>query len=98
MRKRLKQLLAEYGIVAVVLYFLIFFLVLGGVWIGIRAGWKPRSVSGGLGTFAAVYIITKLTQPLRIAATLVLTPFVARLYEKITGRSATRPPSNSTAG
>jgi hypothetical protein len=89
MRKRLNQLLAEYGAVAVVLYFAIFFLVLGGVWLAISAGWKPASVSGRAGTFAAAYIVTKITQPIRIGATLVLTPLVARLYERVTGRTRT---------
>jgi hypothetical protein len=39
-----------------------------------------------VGTFAAAYIATKLTQPLRIGATLVITPFIARLYERMRGR------------
>ncbi len=78
MRRTLKQVFTDYGPVALVLYFAIFFLVLGGVWLGLRAGWTPKSMSGSAGTFAAAYIITKLTQPLRIAATIVLTPIVGR--------------------
>lgn len=88
MRKTVKQLLNEYGTVAVVVYFAIFFAVLFGSWAAIRLGWSPESAAGATGTFLAAYIFTKLTQPVRIAATLLLTPFVAKLYERVTGRSA----------
>jgi len=91
-RKSLKDLLAEYGAVAIVLYLAIFFLVLGGVWLALRAGWTSRSATGTAGTLAAAYIITKLTQPIRIGATVVLTPIVARLYERLTGRAPGSPP------
>ena len=87
MRKTLKNILAEYGTVALVLYLVIFGLVLCGTWVALRAGWSPASASGKAGTFAAAYIITKLTQPLRIGLTVVLTPFVAKLYDKVTGRA-----------
>lgn len=85
-KKTVQALLAEYGTVAVVVYFVIFFAVLGGFWLAIRLGWQPSSAAGSVGTFAAAYIATKITQPLRIAATLVITPFVARLYERVRGR------------
>ena len=93
MRKTLSNLLTEYGAVAVVLYLVIFALVLAGAWFALKAGWSPASASGKAGTFAAAYIITKLTQPIRIGVTIVLTPFVARLYERITGRSRPDLPS-----
>ena len=88
MRKTARELLAEYGAVAVVVYFAIFFAVLFGFWAAVRFGWRPASLGGSVGTFAAAYIATKVTQPVRIAATLALTPFVARAYERVTGRRA----------
>ena len=86
MKKTVQALLAEYGTVAVIVYFVIFFAVLGGFWLAIRLGWEPSSAVGSVGTFAAAYIATKLTQPLRIGATLVITPFIAKLYERMRGR------------
>ena len=86
MRKTFKHLLTEYGAVAVVVYFAIFFAVLGGFWVAIRTGWRPESAAGTVGAFTAAYIATKLTQPLRIAATLLLTPLVAKAYERLRGR------------
>jgi hypothetical protein len=84
--------MAEYGVVAVVLYFAIFFLVFGGVWVALRAGWNPSSAASNAGTVAAAYVITKLTLPIRIAATVALTPLIARFYERITGATPTAPP------
>lgn len=86
--------MAEYGVVAVVVYFTIFFAVLGGFYFAIRLGWHPQGVTGGVGAFAAAYIATKLTQPLRIAVTLGLTPLVAKLYERVTGKRVSRAKSS----
>lgn len=89
-RRTLKQIAAEYGTVAVVVYLTIFTVVLLGSWAAISFGWKPSSVGAGVGSFTAAYIATKITQPLRIAATLALTPIVARAWERI------RPPKART--
>ena len=86
MRKTIKHILTEYGTIALIVYFAIFFLVLGGFWMAIRFGWRSDSTAAGVGTFAAAYIATKLTQPLRIAVTVVVTPFIAKLYERLRGR------------
>jgi len=90
-KKTVQKLMAEYGTVAVIVYFTIFFATLGGFWLAIRFGWRPSSAAGSVGTLAAAYIATKLTQPIRIAATVVVTPFVAKLYERARGRSARVP-------
>ena len=90
-KKTVQNLLTEYGTVAVIVYFAIFFATLGGFWLAIRFGWRPSSTAGSVGTLAAAYIATKLTQPIRIAATLVATPFIAKLYERVRGRQATKP-------
>ncbi|HEX2723765.1 MAG TPA: hypothetical protein VHM24_12690 [Gemmatimonadaceae bacterium] len=85
MRKTLKQIFAEYGVIAVVLYLAIFFVVLVGAWFAIRSGWAPRGVAGTAGAWTAAYIVTKLTQPVRIAATILLTTFVGKLWRRPVG-------------
>lgn len=82
MRRTLKDVLAEYGAIALVVYLVIFAVVLTSFAFAIRFGFRPESTAGGLGTLAAAYIATKVTQPLRIAGTLLLTPLVARLWER----------------
>ena len=71
---------------AAVVYFTIFFAVLFGFWVALHFGWRPSSAAGTAGTLAAAYVATKLTQPLRIAATLALTPLAARLYHRAARR------------
>jgi hypothetical protein len=102
-RRTLKNIAAEYGAVALVVYLAIFAVVLLGSWAAIHLGWKPASAGGRVGSFTAAYIATKLTQPLRIAATLALTPVVARAYERMrpSARTAARvesPASVETPG
>jgi hypothetical protein len=91
-RKTFKNILAEYGTTALVVYLVIFTLVLFGFWVGIRLGWQPESAAGNVGAFTAAYIATKVTQPLRIGATLLLTPLVAKGWERVTGRSPAAKP------
>jgi len=89
-RKTFKQILAEYGPIALVVYLLLFTMVLAAFWMAIRFGWRTESVAGNAGAFTAAYIATKLTQPLRIAATLLITPLVARVYERMRPGTAPR--------
>lgn len=94
MRKSLKQLLAEYGRVALAVYIVIFLAVLVGTWAAIGLGWQPESATGSVGALGAAYLVTKLTQPLRIAATIGFTPLVAKVqewYASRSGRAALRP-------
>lgn len=78
-KERLKALLAEYGRVAIWTYFTLFALALVGFAVAIAAGVKVESAQGHASVLGAAYVATKLTQPLRIGATLLLTPIVARV-------------------
>lgn len=80
MKERLTRLLSEYGKIAITTYFVIFGLVLAGFIVAIRLGFSAQGTAETAGTVAAAYAATKLTQPLRIGATLVLTPLIARLF------------------
>lgn len=92
LKDRLQTLLAEYGTVAIVIYFGIFALVFAGFAISIRLGVQVESAAGTAGTLGAAYLATKLTQPLRILATLVLTPIVGKLVKRF-GPAPKPPPS-----
>ncbi|MEO7366629.1 MAG: hypothetical protein ABIZ36_01650 [Gemmatimonadaceae bacterium] len=82
MKKTLKEILSEYGAIAVVVYIVLFAVVLIGSFFAIRFGWTARSTAGTAGIWTAAYIVTKLTQPFRIAATVLLSAFVGRLLER----------------
>lgn len=88
MRRTFKAIAAEYGAVALVIYLLIFTLVITSFWFAIRFGWTPNSIVGDVGAFTAAYLATKVTQPLRIAATLVVTPVAARILNRYFPRLA----------
>ena len=88
-RDKLKSLVEEYGPIAIVTYFSLFGLVLCGTFLAMRLGFSSTSVAGSAGTFGAAYLFTKLTQPLRIGATFILTPLIARVWRRL---RRTQPP------
>jgi len=96
MRKTFQNLMAEYGVIAVIVYFTIFFATLFAAWAAIqrgvnlaalatRFGLSSNGIVANLGAWTAAYIFTKLLQPVRIGLTLILTPLLARLYERTRG-------------
>jgi hypothetical protein len=90
LKERIQQLMVEYGALAVWVYFIIFAVVILGFWLAIKLGIKTDSAAGTAGTLGAAWVATKLTQPIRILATLALTPAVMRLLRWIKTRG--RPP------
>jgi hypothetical protein len=94
MRKTLKNILAEYGAIAVVVYLALFTIVFVGSYFAIRLGWTPGSTVGQAGAWTAAYIVTKIAQPLRIGATVVITTFIGRMWDKRKAlREGDAPPS-----
>ncbi len=91
-RRKFKLLLEEYGRIAIYTYFSIFFLTLAGFAVAISYGFKVKSAQGGAGLLVASWVATKLTQPLRIAATFALSPLIATTLRKL------RKPKASPAG
>ena len=96
MRKTLQKLMVEYGAIAVIVYFTIFFATLFGAWVAIergvnlgalaaRIGLSSNGFVANLGAWTAAYIFTKILQPVRIGVTLLLTPLLARLFERARG-------------
>jgi hypothetical protein len=79
--------MTEYGVVALVLYLVIFAIVLVSIYLAIRAGWSPTGFAGQTGTWVVAYLITKATTPFRLAATIALAPFVARGFDRLRGRA-----------
>lgn len=66
-------------------YFALFVVVLSGFALAITLGFSVESAPGNLGVLGAAYVATQLTKPLRIGATLVLTPLVARALARLRG-------------
>jgi len=85
-KDRLRKLVVEYGSLALWVYFGIFVLVLVGFAVAIRLGFDIESTAGTAGVWGAAYLSTKLTQPLRILATLALTPVVMQIVRRFKRR------------
>jgi hypothetical protein len=93
-KERLKALLAEYGRVALYTYVGLFVLVLAGFAVAIAAGVQVESAQGGAGVLGMAWVATKVTQPIRIAATLGLTPLVANAIGRLRrSKDDTAPPA-----
>lgn len=82
-RQRYEGLIAEYGRIAIGVYLTIFIGTWLGFWYALSAGFDVSGAAGQAGTFWGAYAATKLTQPLRIAATFVITPAVAAVKHKV---------------
>ena len=88
MQARLKALFVEHGPVAVAVYVLLLVLTWSGFALAIARGFEPDGAAQNASVVTAAYVATKLTQPLRIGATLVLTPFATRTWRRLRGGSA----------
>lgn len=99
LKVRIERLISEYGRVAVIIYFTVFALVLVGFALAIQllgysvdssaATRDPARTASALstaGTWGAAWVATKVTQPLRVAATIALTPLVARALPRLRSR------------
>ena len=85
MGSKVQDLFSEYGRTGIIVYFTIFFATLLGFWLLLTVGvdirtWSYFSKLGDVGAIGLAYAATKITQPVRIAITLVLTPIVARKF------------------
>ena len=77
------QLAQEYGPFALGTYFAIFAIVFAGFAAAISAGFEVEGAAGSVGLLGAAWLATKVTQPLRIAATLALTPLAAAALRRL---------------
>ena len=83
MSSKVQNLFAKYGRIGIFVYLIIFFLTLLGFWVLLTAGvdirtWSFFSELGNIGAFGLAYAATKITQPIRIALTLLITPLIHR--------------------
>lgn len=82
LKERLSAHFAEYGKIAIYTYLALSLLAITGFSIAIGMGFGASSASGLLGTIGAGWLAAKATMPLRILATLGLTPLIAMLLQR----------------
>jgi hypothetical protein len=82
LKERLQSHLAEYGKIALYTYLAISLSTIIGFSIAIGIGVSPSNATGVLGVIGAGWLAAKATMPLRILATLGLTPLIAALLRR----------------
>jgi hypothetical protein len=86
MKQKLKDLMADYGRTAIWVYLSIFALSIATFTVSLQLGFEVDGAAGTTGTLAAAYLATKAIQPLRIAATVALTPLAAAAVARVRGQ------------
>ena len=94
--ERFKALLAEWGPLFFIVWFGIFGLVLVGFALAIKFGFRVESSAGTWGTWGAAWVATQVVKPIRIAATIVITPALGALLKRFR-RSRSIPPGAPSA-
>ncbi len=93
-KERFMAFVQEYGRVAFVVWFGIFFLTWGGFYLAIDFGLSVAETSATVsvfgwfeldGAWGAAYLATQLSKPIRIAATFALTPVLATAWKRLRG-------------
>lgn len=65
-----------------VVYLTLHMIVLFAFYLAIKMGWTPDGLAGEAGIWTVAYLLTKLTQPVRLGLTMLLTPLIARLFSR----------------
>ena len=83
MKAKLENLIKEYGMIAMIVYLIIFLIVALGFIGAVQLGISTEEVPGGiLSLLGATWVFLKVTQVGRIALTLIPTPIVARFLPR----------------
>ena len=81
-KARFEELQRVYGKVALGTYLVLWIAVLVGFGVAIKLGYTVEGFDGTGSILFGSWVAAKVTQPARIAATIVLTPFVAKLLRR----------------
>jgi hypothetical protein len=77
LKERLKKQFTEYPRIAIITYLTLSILSIVAFSIAIGMGAQPSTATGTLGVIGAGWVAAKALMPLRILATLALTPMIA---------------------
>jgi hypothetical protein len=81
--ERLQAFVTRYGMLAIVVHYVIFGLCLGVFALLIRSGFQWEGISGATGTFVGAYAACQVIKIPRFAATFALTPLIDRLIQRL---------------
>lgn len=82
LKERLKKQFTEYPRIAIITYLTLSIISIAGFSIAIGMGAQPSTATGTLGVIGAGWVAAKALMPLRILATLALTPLIAAVVQR----------------
>src|ERR1051325_10006679 len=88
LKQRLTTLFEDYGKVAIITYFTLSGLTIGGISVAIWIGAEPSSGTGELGALLAGWALARATMPVRILITLAVTRVIGTLVRRRRGSEA----------
>ena len=94
LKDRLKAIMKDYPQVAVFTYLGCSLIAITGFAIAIGIGAEPSTATGVLGVIGAAWLAAKITVPLRILATLALTPLIAAQLAKLKRKKRPEDPAD----
>lgn len=97
LRQRLSELFAEYGRIAITTFIVLWLVTLAAFSTAFAVGLAPTTSTGVFGTIGAGWLATKATMPLRILATLAITPGIAYLVTRRRRRAEANADANTEA-
>ena len=83
LKERFQTLLTEYGPLALVVHYALFFLSMGVFALLIRSGFQVEGAAGSASTWGGAYIASQVIKIPRLAATFALTPLLARFIRRL---------------
>lgn len=95
MKKKYEELVAEYGATAAVIHLIGFAIVMVVSGWALKQSFEVTTGKGFAALIGAAWVASKVSSPIRIAITIVLTPIVGRFVQKRRERSA--PPEDPAA-
>jgi hypothetical protein len=81
-KARFEELQREYGKIALITYLVLWAGVIGGFAAATVLGFEVDGVDNAGGILFGSWVAAKVTQPFRIAATIALTPVVAKVLRR----------------
>lgn len=72
----------KYGSTALIIYLVLFVVTFAGAAIALQAGLSVDGAPATAGLLAGAWVVSKMLQPVRILATLALTPIVANVLSR----------------
>ena len=92
LKQRLEKLYRDYGAVAIYTYFILSGLTILGFTLAVYFGFTSESATGFFGALGVGWVMAKASIVIRIPIVLAITPFIARVVNRLKAKRQPPPP------